>query len=148
MSHTLTIGRLAKASGVSIDSIRFYERRGLLEEPQRTTSNYRLYPAGAVERLRFLKKAQNLGFSLDEIKGLLSLHDDPQASRAEVKERTEHKIALIRARIADLSRMLSVLEEMNAACDGQGPINGCPILAALGEDDGPNCYNCDQGEEP
>lgn len=140
MPQSLTIGRLAKASGVSIDSIRFYERRGLLDAPQRTVSNYRLYPDEAVSRLRFLKKAQSLGFSLDEIKGLLSLHDDPQASRAEVKQRTEHKIALIRERIADLSRMLSVLEEMNAACDGQGPISGCPILAALG-DDNPACHH-------
>ncbi len=147
MPQSLTIGRLAKASGVSIDSIRFYERRGLLEEPRRTESNYRRYPADAVDRLRFLEKAQNLGFSLDEIKGLLTLHDDPGASRAEVKARTEHKIALIRERIADLSRMLAVLEEMNAACDGQGSINGCPILAALGEDDSPECHHHDRGED-
>lgn len=141
MTPRLTIGRLSKASGVSIDSIRFYERRGLLDEPQRTESNYRVYPEEAATRLRFLKKAQSLGFTLDEIKGLLSLHDNPQASRAEVKQRTEQKIALIRSRIADLSRMLVVLEEMNESCDGEGPIAGCPILAALGKDDCPDCHH-------
>lgn len=140
MSQKLTIGRLSKTSGVTIDSIRFYERRGLLDEPQRTESNYRVYPDEAAARLRFLKKAQSLGFTLDEIKGLLSLHDNPQASRAEVKARTEQKITLIRSRIADLSRMLGVLEEMNEACDGEGLIAGCPILAALGEDDCPECH--------
>ena len=92
MQQTLTIGKLAKKTNVSIDSIRFYERRGLLAEPVRTESNYRRYPLEAADRLRFIKKAQNLGFSLDEIKSLMDLQHDPAASKADVKEKTEEKI--------------------------------------------------------
>jgi len=141
MPQNLTIGRLAKRADVSIDSIRFYERRGLLAEPERTESNYRVYPLGAADRLRFIKKAQKLGFSLTEIQELLDLRQSPDASKAEVKIKTEEKIKDIRARIQDLSRILTVLEQLDESCDGHGPIAECPILEALATDDGQGCHH-------
>ena len=141
MQQTLTIGKLAKRSNVSIDSIRFYERRGLLAEPARTESNYRRYPLEAAARLRFIKKAQSLGFSLDEIKGLMDLQHDPAASKADVKERTEEKIRTIQEKIQDLTRILAALEQLNESCDGRGPTEECPILEALATDDGQGCHH-------
>jgi len=141
MSQNLTIGRLAKRAEVSIDSIRFYERRGLLAEPTRTESNYRVYPLDAADRLRFIKKAQKLGFSLNEIQELLELRHNPGASKADVKLKTEEKIRDIRARIQDLGRMLSALEQLDESCDGHGPIAECPILEALATYDGQGCHH-------
>ncbi|WP_020676575.1 MerR family transcriptional regulator [Geopsychrobacter electrodiphilus] len=141
MHHSLTIGRLAKEAEVSIDSIRFYERRGLLAEPLRTESNYRVYPLETATRLRFIKKAQNLGFSLNEIQELLELQQNPVARRSEVKAKTADKIRAIRLKIKDLSRMLGVLEHLNAACDGLGSIDECPILEGLAADDCQKCHH-------
>lgn len=127
----LTIGKLAKQAGVTIDTVRFYERRGLINKPDRTQSNYRVYPAEDIARLTFIKKAKELGFSLNEIKDLLSLQEDPHASKADVKKRTEIKMRDIEAKISDLSRILTVLKHLAGACDGHGPISECPILEAL-----------------
>ncbi len=135
MQQTMTIGQLAKQTDVTIDSIRFYERRGLIAEPERTESNYRRYTLDAASRLRFIKKAQKLGFSLDEIKDLLNLHHDPKASKADVKTRTESKILDIQQKIQDLHKMLEALEQLNELCDGHGPIEECPILDALAGND-------------
>lgn len=140
MLNSLTIGRLAKLAEVSIDSIRFYERRGLLAEPMRTESNYRVYPREAANRLRFIKKAQNLGFSLNEIQELLELRYDPTASKSDVKEKTAEKIKNIRIKLQDLERMLRILEQLDESCDGHGPIAECPILEALAKDDGRECH--------
>lgn len=141
MQQTLTIGKLAKKANVTIDSIRFYERRGLLAEPIRTESNYRRYPLEAADRLRFIKKAQKLGFSLDEIQDLLALSHDPAASKADVKRKTAEKIEDIKTRIQDLRRMLKGLEQLDGSCDGHGPIAECPIMKALAEDDGHECHH-------
>lgn len=141
MSHALTIGKLAKKSGVSIDSIRFYERRGLIAEPKRTESNYRIYSLESADRLRFIKKSQKLGFSLGEIQELLELSHDPTASKADVKVKTDEKINDIQSRIQALKRMLKALEQLNKSCDGQGSIDDCPILAALATDDGHECHH-------
>lgn len=141
MLHSLTIGKLAQKAEVSIDSIRFYERRGLLAEPTRTEANYRVYPLEAAGRLRFIKKAQKLGFSLGEIQELLELSHDPATSKADVKRKTEEKIADIMAKIEDLSRILKALEQLNDQCDGDGPIGECPILKALADDDGHACHH-------
>ena len=129
----LTIGRLAKKAGVTIDTVRFYERIGLVAEPARTESNYRLYSEDGVARLSFIKRAKDLGFSLNEIKELLALRLDPKATRAEVKERTEVKINDIRKKIADLSQILIALEHLSDSCDGHGSADDCPILEALNE---------------
>jgi len=127
----LTIGKLAKRAGVTIDTVRFYERRGLIAEPARTESNYRIYPEKDVTRLQFIKKAKVLGFSLNEIKELLVLRRDPNATKAEVKAKVEVKIIDIKKKIADLDRILAALENLNQSCNGHGPANDCPILAAL-----------------
>lgn len=135
MSEHLTIGKLAKHAAVSIDSIRFYERKGLLEDPVRTAANYRVYPLDAANRLRFIKKAQRLGFSLGEIQELLKVSHDSSASKADIKQITEEKIIDIRSRVKDLSRMLNALEQLGSCCDGHGPIRECPILKSLEEED-------------
>ena len=133
MNHPLTIGKLAKRADVSIDSIRFYERRGLIAEPVRTESNYRIYQREVTAQLRFIKRAQQLGFSLVEVKELLAYRGDPNASKADVKQKTEEKIADIKGRIEDLTRMLTALEQLDASCDGCGPTTECPILKSLAE---------------
>lgn len=135
MAHSLTIGKLAKKAQISIDSIRFYERRGLIAEPERTKANYRLYPVEAVDRLRFIKKAQQLGFSLNEIHELMDLSQAPEASKADVKKKTREKIRDVEAKIQDLSRILMTLQELDKRCDGHGPISECPILKSLSEDE-------------
>lgn len=131
MNHPLTIGKLAKRADISIDSIRFYERRGLITEPVRTESNYRIYQREVTAQLRFIKRAQQLGFSLAEIKELLAFRNNPLASKADVKLKTEEKIADIKGRIDDLTRMLRALEQLDASCDGCGPTSECPILKSL-----------------
>ena len=141
MLQSLTIGKLAKKAEISIDSIRFYERRGLIAEPLRTESNYRIYPAETADQLRFIKKAQKLGFSLDEIKDLLALQHDPAASKADVKIKTEEKIKDIREKVLYLTRMLQALEQLSGTCDGHGPIEECPILEALAADDSHGCHH-------
>ena len=142
MTGFMTIGKLARHSGVSIDSIRFYERKGLLEEPLRTESNYRMYSVNAAQRLRFIKKSQKLGFSLEEIKELLRLSHDASASKADIKQITEGKIADIRVRIQDLGRMLKALKQMDECCDGQGPATECPILKSLAEPEDDDACCC------
>lgn len=134
--ENMTIGKLAKKAGISTDAIRFYERRGLIAEPARTASNYRVYPAEDAVRLRFIKRAKDLGFSLSEIKELLAMRHDPSASKADVKNQTEVKIRDIKQKIADLSRILGVLEQLADACDGHGPASDCPIIEALDDQHG------------
>jgi Hg(II)-responsive transcriptional regulator len=135
----MTIGQVAKQAGVGVETIRFYEREGLLAPPERKGSGvgYRQYGPDAVERLRFITRAKGLGFTLTEIKDLLHLHGDADATRAEVKRRAEDKAAGIAAKIADLQRMQAALAELIAACDGEGRLAGCPIIAALAGRDAP-----------
>ncbi len=128
---TLTIGEVAKQSGVGIEAIRFYEREGILEAPPRRESGYREYSPEVVTRLAFIKRAQELGFSLKEISELLSLRLDPKKSCAEVKKRTEKKIGSIEEKIHDLRQMKKALEALVASCVGSNPIVDCPILEAF-----------------
>ena len=130
--NSLTIGRLAKLADVGIDTVRFYERRGLLPEPQRTASGYRLYTEATVSRLSFIRRAKDLGFSLEEIIALLELQDKG-GTKATVKELTTRKLAQIENKIADLSKMHAVLKNLNSDCSGSGDVNGCPIIEALSE---------------
>ncbi len=127
----MTIGKLAKKADVSTDTIRFYEKCRLIAEPARTESNYRLYPEEDVIRIRFIKRAKNLGFTLSEVGKLLSMQHSPSASKADVKQRFERKIKSVQQKIDDLSRILNALEHLAATCDGQGPIDDCMILHAL-----------------
>ncbi|MDZ7748560.1 MAG: MerR family DNA-binding protein [Halofilum sp. (in: g-proteobacteria)] len=132
---TMTIGRLARAARLGVETIRFYEREGLLAAPDRTASGYRLYPPDTVERLGFIRRAKGLGFSLAEVRELLGLAE-PRGSRARVKELTEHKLAEIERRIDELHRMREALAELNRQCSGHGPVEGCPIIEALNEESG------------
>lgn len=126
----LTTGRLARRAGVGIDTVRFYERRGLLPAPARTPAGYRVYGASAVERIRFIRRAKSLGFSLDEIATLLDLQDKGGRKSA-VKALAQRKISEIETRIDDLSRMRDVLRTLESDCSGRGKIAGCPIIDAL-----------------
>ena len=127
----LTIGDVARRAGVGVETVRFYERHGLLEEPQRRASGYRQYDDEAVAVLRFIRRAKELGFTLKEIKGLLGLRLDASATRAEVRQQARAKVADIEARVADLQRMRDVLLKLIKKCHGDGAATGCPILGAL-----------------
>ena len=127
----LTIGRLAREAGVNLETVRFYERRGLLPKPPRSASGYRLFPADAARRLRFIRRAQELGFSLVEIRELLSLRVSPTAKSADVRRRAEAKIADIDAKIRTLDSMKRTLRKLTNVCEGCGPIAKCPILESL-----------------
>jgi len=129
--NRLTIGKLAKMADIGIETVRFYERQGLIAPPPRSESNYRIYPAEEVARLRFIKRAKALGFTLNEIKELLALSYDPHATRADIKKRTLTKIEHVDRKIRDLTRIKEALVHLAAECDGQGALEGCPILAAL-----------------
>ncbi len=128
---TLTISQLARQAGVGVETVRFYERKGLLEPPPRRESGYRQYSEAVVKRLLFIKRAKELGFSLKEIADLLALRVDPTTTCDEVKRRAEAKIADIDAKLHDLHRMKAALERITAACSGQGPVSQCPILDAM-----------------
>lgn len=129
--HTLTIGKVAREAGLGVETVRFYEREGLLEQPARRPSGYREYASDAVARLRFIKQAQRLGFTLREIKELLSLKLDPDATRAQVREQAVAKVEDIDRRIWELKRMKKALVPLIEACDGHGALEGCPILDAI-----------------
>lgn len=131
---SLTIGRLAREAGVNLETVRYYERRGLLPRPPRSASGYRLFPTEATRRLRFIRRAQELGFSLGEIRELLSLRVSPTAKSADVRKRTEMKIADIDAKIRSLDSMKKTLLKLTKVCSGCGPIRSCPILESLDEE--------------
>ncbi|MBX3053731.1 MAG: MerR family DNA-binding protein [Caldilineaceae bacterium] len=131
MPKPLTIGRIARQADVHIETIRYYERRGLLPEPPRTQAGYRQYDAESVTRLRFIKEAQALGFTLEEIQGLLALRVDKETSCEDVRHRAEHKVADIEAKISALQEMRNALQEMIAACAQGGPSGECPLLETL-----------------
>lgn len=135
MTSNLTIGALAKREGLAAETLRYYERLGLIEPSRRTPANYRLYDHQAVRRLRFIRRAQALGFSLAEIGELLSLHQQPETDMGAVKHLAENKIADIEEKIEDLVRMKSGLQTLTDHCPGRGPSAECPILATLLKDD-------------
>ncbi len=127
----LTIGQVAAAAAVNIQTIRYYERRGLFTAPRRTPSGYRQYAEDAVPRLRFIKHAQELGFSLEEIQELLALRVRHGAACDPVARKTRQKIELVKRRIRDLERMRQTLEQLAAACAARRPTDDCPILEAM-----------------
>jgi MerR family copper efflux transcriptional regulator len=127
----LTIGEVAERARVHIETLRYNERRGLVATPPRSIANYRLYPEDAVRRVRFIKRAQELGFSLKEIRELLSLRAAPEAGCAEVRAHAEAKIKDIDEKIGSLTAMTRVLTKLVAECSGEGPLTDCPILDTL-----------------
>ncbi len=131
---TITIGQVASGAGVNVQTVRYYERRGLLPKAPRTPGGYRTYDPEAVARLRFIKRAQDLGFSLEEITELLGLRVEHGAACAAVEARAKDKIAMVEKKIDELQRIKAVLYELSRACDLREPTSDCPILEALSED--------------
>ena len=133
----LSIGAAARRSGVKVETIRFYERIRLLGPPPRTAGGHRIYHAGAVKRLNFVRRARALGFTLAQVRGLLALADEEETSCAQVETLASAHLDAVRGRIADLARMEAVLAAMVARCAG-GSVPDCPILEALvdGGDEG------------
>ena len=129
MNGQLTIGRLAESAGVNVETIRYYQRRGLVDEPAKPLGGHRRYAPAAAISVRFIKRAQQLGFTLEEVRGLLLL-EDGQSCR-ETRLLAERKLALIEARVADLTRMRRLLKGLIAECaKGRRP-RSCPIIATL-----------------
>jgi len=126
-----TIGRLAREVGINLETVRFYERRGLLPKPPRSASGYRLFPSEAARRLKFIKRAQELGFSLSEIRELLALRMSPRTTSGEIRKRTEAKIADIEGKIKSLDSMRKSLVKLARSCGGCAPLSECPILESL-----------------
>jgi len=129
--NSLKTGELAKQAGVNVETLRFYEREGLLAEPPRRASGYREYPPDTVQRIRFIQRAKELGFTLREIKGLLELRVGPNTTCAEVKEHAAEKIADVKQKISDLKSIERALNKLMKTCRGSGPIDACPILKHL-----------------
>ena len=127
----LTIGQVAKRSGIGLETVRFYERKGLVEEPPRADSGYRQYPEDVVARIRFIRRAKELGFKLKEISELLSLRVDPGTTCADVRKQTDLKIADVEEKIRVLQGIKTALKKLAASCVGTGPTSECPILEAL-----------------
>jgi MerR family mercuric resistance operon transcriptional regulator len=127
----LTIGKLAKQANVNLETIRYYERQGLIPEPPRNESGYRQYSPDAVTRTLFIRRAQALGFSLKEISELLSLRVAPGTTCSDVKARVEAKIVDVEQKIADLTKIKEALLSLVGKCAGKGPIGECPIIEAL-----------------
>jgi Hg(II)-responsive transcriptional regulator len=129
-----TIGDLARETGVNIETVRYYERRGLLPKAARSPSNYRLYDTDAKRRVNFIKRAQSLGFSLREINTLLSLQATPRAKCEDVRAYAEAKTQEIDNKIRSLKAMQKALRSLIAECSGKAPITQCPILDSLESD--------------
>lgn len=132
--QNMTIGQLARQVGIGIETVRFYERKGLIEQPLKPLVGYRRYPPQTATRLRFIRRAKELGFTLDEIGELLELRSRPTTNRERVRSRSRAKIEDIDRRIADLARMRSALTELVEACEHDVDTSDCPILAALEDD--------------
>lgn len=129
--ETLTIGKLAERGGVNLETIRYYEREGLMLPPPRKESGHRAYSLSAVRRLRFIKRTQELGFSLAEIKELLALRRDPDQLCTDVVRQIDTKTREIEEKIAHLKAIRRALLRMRDSCEGACHVSECPILESL-----------------
>lgn len=136
--NALTSGKLAKEAGVNLETIRFYERKSMLPRPPRAASGYRLFPREAIQRIRFIRRAQQLGFTLKEIKELLALSGSRRTDCGAVRARAERKIVEIERKIAALNAMKDALTEISAACGGNSRALRCPMLESLCSEDNRN----------
>lgn len=132
----LTIGKLSKATNASIDTIRYYERMGLLSPDARSAHDYRMYEMSAINRLHFIKNAQQLGFSLSEIEKLLTFGTSKSGSASDILHLTQKKILALQNKIIELQKIQTVLSDLAEQCSGEGPAKDCPILKALYPDTG------------
>jgi MerR family mercuric resistance operon transcriptional regulator len=129
MDRNLTIGRLAHAASVNVETIRYYQRRGLVGEPERPLNGIRRYSEDSVMRIRFIKRAQELGFTLAEIANLLALEDGRNCR--ETRELAGRKLAIVESRLSDLGRLRKTLRELIARCDTSRGKISCPIISVL-----------------
>lgn len=136
--NRITISRAAQKAGVGVETIRFYERKGLIEQPAKPSAGgFRVYPPASVERIRFIRQAQELGFSLREAGELLSLRADPEADASDIRSHATAKLADVEGKIRRLERIRDALKASIAACPGRGTLRECTILAALTDSEGP-----------
>ena len=130
----LSIGQLAKNTGVTVETLRFYEKKGLVTPPVRTDSGYRRYQPETVKRVRFIQRAKAVGFTLNEIAQLLTLKQEPGTSCADIKLKATEKIDDVESKIRELTRIRQALQKMVLKCTGKTDLSGCPILEELEDD--------------
>ena len=130
----LTIGQVAHRSAVNVETVRYYERRGLISAPPRRESGYRQYDPQAVQRIQFIKRAQELGFTLKEIGQLLALADGDGSGCGDVRDFATKKVADVESKIRHLQNLKKVLTRLVRQCSGEGPLAGCPIIESLAGD--------------
>jgi Hg(II)-responsive transcriptional regulator len=126
----LTINVTAKKAGVGIETIRYYQRIGLIDQPEKPLSGYRVYSEDTISRLRFIQRAKELGFSLTEISRLLALGD---GGCLETKELAAHKLEIIKSKLQDLQSMASTLEKLIQSCESNSAHQECPIITAIAQ---------------
>ena len=130
--NNLTISKAAKKAGVGVETIRFYERKGLIEQPPKPLdTGFRVYPEETVQRVRFIRQAQEIGFSLRETAELLSLRADPSADCSDVREQATMKLEEVNRKITQLEEIRGALEDLIAACPGRGALRACSIMESL-----------------
>ncbi|HAU1249873.1 TPA: heavy metal-responsive transcriptional regulator [Legionella pneumophila] len=127
----LTIGQIAKQAGLSNDTVRLYERYGLIKKPERAPNGYRQYSGQAIEQLQFISRAKEMGFTLKEIKELLSIHQTSQHTCGDVKHRTQEKLNQLAEKINELKKLESAIKQLQADCDKHKPDDLCPLFTAL-----------------
>ena len=130
----LSIGEVARQASLSIDTIRYYEKAGLIPPPQRRDSGYRVYTGEIVRRLRFIRRAKELGFTLAEIAELLALSAQGERDMQAMKSAAQAKLAVVEDKLRELQRIRAGLHQLVEACPGHGAVAGCPIVLALSED--------------
>lgn len=128
----MKIGELARQTGIGIETIRFYEKQGLLDRPKRLASGYRQYEESAVRRLAFVRRSKDLGFTLSDIRDLLRLWSNPATTQAEVRRRTQSKIEAVEDKIRSLQKIRSALRKHLTKCHHTTTIDECPLLEGLG----------------
>ena len=132
----LNIGQVAKQTGVTVETVRFYEKQGLIEPPQRSQSGYRQYPEETTRRVHFIQHAKEVGFTLKEIGELLAMRQEPGTSCSDIKLRATQKIEAVDQKIRDLKRIREALARMILKCHGRGDLSNCPILEELEMEEG------------
>jgi MerR family transcriptional regulator, copper efflux regulator len=135
-SSELQIGEIAMHSGVSVDTVRYYERLKLLPRADRSKGGFRIFSIETVERIKFIKQAQEMGFSLNEVKELLSLRNNPNSTGADVRKKAEAKLADIEVKMQNLEAIKVELSGLMANCNGKSSIEDCPIMKSLNSEKG------------
>ncbi len=126
-----TIGKVAQRAGVGVETVRFYERRGLVPQPARPANGFRIYPDDVIDRIRFIRHAKVMGFTLAEIHDLLSLRVAPRSNCTTIRQRVDEKLTQVEAKIAGLKKIKRQLQRLVTSCDTRTPTDDCPVLEAL-----------------